>query len=68
MPGDLAAAMSRAYNNWLFDYCSLDPKRLKGVCLLPFQDVDLAVQEVRRAVTELGMVGVFWRPNPVLFC
>lgn len=66
MGGDLAAAMSRAYNNWLHEYCSLDTKRLKGVCLLPFQDVDLAVQELRRAVTELGMVGIFWRPNPVL--
>ena len=64
-PG-LAAAMSRAYNNWLHDYCSLDPARMKGVCLLPFHDVEMAQQELRRAATELGMVGIFWRPNPVM--
>ncbi len=64
-PG-LAAAMSRAYNNWLHDYCSLAPDRMKGVCLLPFQDVEMAQEELRRAVAELDMVGIFWRPNPVL--
>ncbi len=62
---DLAAAMCRAYNNWLYDYCSLDPDRLKGVCLLPLQDIDLAHQELRRASSELGMKGIFWRPNPL---
>ena len=64
-PG-LAAAMCRAYNNWLRDYCSEDPARMKGVCLLPFQDVDLTLQELTRAVKDLDMVGIFWRPNPVL--
>jgi len=63
---ELAAAMCRGYNNWLHDYCSIDPKRIKGVCLLPFQDVDAACVELRRAATELGLIGVFWRPNPVL--
>ena len=62
---DVAAAMCRAYNNWLYDYCSLDPDRLKGVCLLPLQDIDLAQQELRRVATELGMRGIFWRPNPL---
>ena len=62
---ELAAAMCRAYNNWLYDYCSMDPNRMKGVCLLPLQDIDLAQQELRRAATELGMRGIFWRPNPL---
>ena len=27
---ELAAAVARAYNNWLFDFCAPDPKRLLG--------------------------------------
>ena len=61
---DLSAAMCRAYNNWLYDFMSHDPARLKGVCLLPLQDIELAAEELRRCATELGMVGIFWRPNP----
>jgi uncharacterized protein len=63
---DLQAAMCRAYNNWLAEYCSHDPRRLKAVCMLPLLDTDLAVTELRRASEELGMVGIFWRPNPLL--
>lgn len=59
----LSAAICRAYNNWLADYCSADSERLKGVMLLPLQDPALACQELRRASDELGMVGIFWRPN-----
>jgi len=61
---DLQAAMCRAYNNWLAEYCSYDTRRLKGVCLLPLHDTALAVEELRRA-RELGLVGIFWRPNPL---
>lgn len=55
---DFAVAMARAYNNWLRDYCSYNPERLKGVAIVPLQDPDEAVKELRRAVTELGMVSV----------
>jgi predicted TIM-barrel fold metal-dependent hydrolase len=61
----LSAAICRAYNNWLAEYCRADPSRLKGVALLPLQDTQLAVAELRRAKQELGLVGIFWRPNPV---
>jgi predicted TIM-barrel fold metal-dependent hydrolase len=61
----LSAAICRAYNNWLAEYCSHDPQRLKGVMLVPLQDTRLAVEELRRARSELGLVGIFWRPNPV---
>jgi predicted TIM-barrel fold metal-dependent hydrolase len=60
----LAEQVSMAYNNWLHDYCSVDPRRLKGYAHLPLQDVNSAIKELRRAVTELGMVGVYMRPNP----
>jgi uncharacterized protein len=54
---DYAVALCRAYNNWLHDYCQTNPTRLKGVALLPLQDVDAAVRELNRAVTDLGMLG-----------
>jgi predicted TIM-barrel fold metal-dependent hydrolase len=60
-----AAAICRAYNRWLADYCSADPERLKGVALLPMQDLELAIVEARYGVRDLGLVGFFYRPNPV---
>lgn len=60
----LAAACSRAYNNWLADYCKPYPDRLVGIAAVPLQDVDEAVKEMRRAVSQLNMKGVFIRPNP----
>src|SRR5262245_4499941 len=60
----LAEACCRVYNDWLADYCRTDPQRLVGVAGLPMQDVAAAIREARRAVGELGMRGVFVRPNP----
>ncbi|HEX6513146.1 MAG TPA: amidohydrolase family protein [Chloroflexota bacterium] len=60
---EIGAAMCRAYNNWCCDYCSLDPKRLKFVAVLPGGDVGEMVKEARRAVVELGAVSV---RNPFL--
>lgn len=62
---EYAAALCRAYNNWMYDYCQADPARLKGVALLPLQAIDLAVEEARRVVTDLGFVGVTVHPEPV---
>ena len=45
----LAAAVCRAYNRWLADYCSPYPDRLFGVAMLPMQDVGLAIAEMRFA-------------------
>lgn len=54
-----ACAVARAYNKWVYDnYCRVTP-RLKGVALLPMQDVTAAAAELRFAVQELGFVGGF---------
>ncbi|MGH7771870.1 MAG: amidohydrolase family protein [Candidatus Binatia bacterium] len=54
---DWACALAKAYNNWLADrYLKVDP-RIKGMALLPIQDVGEAVKELRHCVRELGMVG-----------
>ena len=45
----LAAAMCRAYNRWLADYCHPYPDRLFGVAMLPMQSIELAIEEMRFA-------------------
>ena len=52
-----AVIACRAYNNWLYDRFLTKNPRLKGVALLPLQDVDAAVEELRRGVRDLGMLG-----------
>ncbi len=60
---ELSAAICRAYNTWLAEYCSADTSRLRGVALIPLQDPARAVTELRHAKEKLGLVGIFWRPN-----
>lgn len=62
---DYAAALARAYNDWAHDYCRANPQRLKFAAQLAMHDVKSAVEEARRAVTELGAVAVIGTPNPV---
>jgi uncharacterized protein len=46
MNGELAAVLCRAVNEWLLDYCSADPKRLRAVGLIPCQAPATAVKEL----------------------
>lgn len=59
-----AVALARAYNDWLTEYCSVDPRRLIGAAMLPFQDPVAAAAELQRAARELGFHAAFVRPNP----
>jgi predicted TIM-barrel fold metal-dependent hydrolase len=59
-----AAAIYRAYNWWLADYCKPYPDRLFGVAMLPLQSIDAAIAEMRFAKKELGFRAAFIRPNP----
>lgn len=52
-----AIAACRAYNNWLHEKFTSKNRRLKGMALIPIQDVEAAVVELERAVKELGMLG-----------
>lgn len=63
----LAAAMITAYNRWLYDYCSVDPLRLKGVGLIGPQQPAAMLAELARIV-EYGWRAVVLRPNPVQGC
>ncbi len=46
MDKGLAAALCRAVNEWLLEYCSADPKRLRAVGLIPCQDPAVATREL----------------------
>lgn len=51
-----AAALCRAYNDFITDYCKASP-RLKAVANLPIYNPEEAARELNRAVTKLGLVG-----------
>jgi uncharacterized protein len=57
----LAAAMARAYNRWILDYCATDASRLFAVAVVPLQDPPRAVAEVEWAAGR-GMRCVMVRP------
>jgi predicted TIM-barrel fold metal-dependent hydrolase len=59
-----SVAFCRAYNDWLAEFCSANPERLKGVALMPLLDVKASCEELNRA-GKLGLVGAimpsyFW--------
>jgi len=60
-----AAALARAYNDWLHDFCQADPNRLLGSGMISVYDINDAVQETRRVVEEFGFRSVFLRSNIV---
>jgi predicted TIM-barrel fold metal-dependent hydrolase len=58
-----AAALARAYNDWLYDFSRADPSRLLGAGMVSPFDIGDAVFETRRCVKELGFRAVFLRAN-----
>lgn len=65
MDPSLARALARAYNDWLAQFCSYAPDRLIGSAMISPFDISDAVDEVERAVTELGLRAIFIRSNLV---
>ena len=54
----LATDVAQAYNDWLLDeMCARDPKRLKGIAVVPLQDVDRAIAELQRVAAK-GPAGI----------
>jgi predicted TIM-barrel fold metal-dependent hydrolase len=60
-----AAAIARAYNDWLHDFCRAHPDRFFGAAMVAPHDVAAAVAETRRAVEALGFKAVFLAPGCV---
>jgi len=54
---DWAIALARAYNDWLHEIYLARSTRFQGMALIPMQEPEAAVEELRRAVEELGFCG-----------
>ena len=59
------AALCRAYNDWASEFVATDPKRLFAPAIVPQIDVQMSIAEAKRGLRELGLKGVFMRPNLV---
>jgi aminocarboxymuconate-semialdehyde decarboxylase len=49
---------SRFFNDHIADTAAKDPERFIGIGTVPMQDVDLAIKEMGRCITELKMPGL----------
>src|ERR1044071_239242 len=54
---EFAVDLSRAYNDYLYDRFLRHEPRLKGIAVIPLQDVQAAAAELRRTVQTYRMVG-----------
>lgn len=52
-----AQKMAKSANDWLAEQCQQNPKRFGGLASLAMHDPQVAADELRRAVRELGMFG-----------
>ncbi|MGH7933354.1 MAG: amidohydrolase family protein [Candidatus Binataceae bacterium] len=59
---DVAYALARAYNNWIADFCSVAPGRLCAAAMIPLQNMDFALEELRRISQVPCFPAVFIRP------
>jgi predicted TIM-barrel fold metal-dependent hydrolase len=59
---ELGLACVRAFNDFQFEWSSVDPKRLYPLAFLPFWDIDASVAELRRCA-DLGFRGFNWGRN-----
>jgi predicted TIM-barrel fold metal-dependent hydrolase len=62
--GELRAASFRAYNDWLADYTSYDPKRLAGAALISLDDVEQGMAELTRAAKKGLRGAMIWGAPP----
>jgi uncharacterized protein len=54
---EYSLALHRAYNDWLAEFCSHNPARLKGVAAVPMNVPEEAARELERCVTQFQFVG-----------
>ena len=52
----LMSAVFRTYNDWLAEFCRVDPQQLKGVAMINLDDIQEGIQELERAAKR-GLCG-----------
>ena len=60
----LMSAIFRAYNDWLADFCRIDPARLKGIAMVNLDDVGEGIKELEGAA-RLGLAGAMITEYPL---
>jgi predicted TIM-barrel fold metal-dependent hydrolase len=58
------SAIFRAYNDWLAEFCSTDPARLKGIAMISLDDVGEGTKELERAARR-GFAGAMISEYPL---
>jgi uncharacterized protein len=58
------SAIFRAYNDWLAEFCRIDPARLKGIAMINLDDVRDGIKELERAA-RLGLSGAMITEYPL---
>ena len=61
--GELLSAIFHSYNDWLADFCSAAPDKLKGIAMLNVDDVGVAVKELQRC-RKMGFIGAMITAYP----
>ena len=59
---DIAYALARAYNDWIADFCKAAPGRLFAAAMVPLQNMDYTIEELRRVAKIPCLRGAFIRP------
>jgi predicted TIM-barrel fold metal-dependent hydrolase len=59
---EVAYALARAYNNWIADFCKQGQGRLFAAAMVPLQNMDYAIEELRRVSKIACFRGAFVRP------
>lgn len=57
------SAIFRAYNDWLVEFCSADPQRLKGLAMINLDDVQGGIRELERTA-KMGLCGAMISEYP----
>ena len=60
----LMSAIFRAYNDWLAEFCSTDPARLKGIAMINLDDVQDGMKELQRTA-KMGFAGAMITEYPL---
>jgi predicted TIM-barrel fold metal-dependent hydrolase len=63
LDGPFQAALFRAYNDWLAEFCAYAPTRLAGLGMIPLLDIAAGCLELRRCA-KLGLRGALIMASP----
>ena len=53
---EFVTSLFRTYNDWVAEFCSGFPRKLKGIAMLNIDDVQTGIKELERCV-KLGFTG-----------